>query len=460
MNNLRIRENISDKNYIPLVLIHIVIGYLIYLFPILAKAYFLLITFYFLLNIFMLPQHKKSQEILLACAYLTGIEVLFRMSKEVITYEGSKYLVILFCLIGIGLKGISGRGYPYFLYLILLVPSIIVAAINLSLNANFRTNIAFVLSGPVALGFASLFCFNRKITKNEIQEILLYILLPIISTTTYLFFYNPSVRDVLSGTQSNAAASGGFGPNQVSTILGLGMFAIVVRIFMRSQTIGLKFLNLVILGAMTYRAIVTFSRGGVMAAVIVSAAFLFIYFYNAPAKAKNQIAVSFFFFLTAMIITWNISSNDTQGLIDKRYANEDALGREKADIATGRLDLFMEEIYGFLSNPFAGVGASRIKDIRLQTQGVEVPSHNEVGRLMSEHGLLGLICLTILIIKPLAFRSGNRRNVFFFAFYCFWFATINHSGMRIAAPAFLYALTLINVVNDKNPIRRKLLKKP
>jgi hypothetical protein len=36
-------------------------------------------------------------------------------------------------------------------------------------------------------------------------------------------FIYPNVRDVI-GTQSNFETSGGFGPNQVATFLGLGMF--------------------------------------------------------------------------------------------------------------------------------------------------------------------------------------------------------------------------------------------
>ncbi|HMB99504.1 MAG TPA: O-antigen ligase family protein, partial [Flavobacteriaceae bacterium] len=145
----------------------------------------------------------------------------------------------------------------------------------------------------------------------------------------------------------------------------------------------------------------------------------------------------------------------TRGLIDKRYANLDAQGREKADITTGRVELFKEEIDGFLSSPFLGIGASRIKNIRVEESGVHLPSHNEIGRLLSEHGFVGIFILLILIIKPLAYRTSNRRNIYFYAFYFFWFATINHSGMRIAAPSLLYALALLNVVNEKHPIHRK-----
>jgi hypothetical protein len=380
------------------------------------------------------------------------------MTKGGLSYEASKYLVILFVTMGMFFKGISGKAYPYFIYLILLVPAVIVASITLSFDAHFRTNIAFVLSGPVALGVAALFCYNRKITIAQIHQIILYILLPCISTTTYLFLYNPSIKDTLSGTASNSAASGGFGPNQVATILGLGMFTITVRIFMKSPTLVLKIFNLVILGAMSFRAIVTFSRGGIFAAIIVIAAFLWLLYWQSGFKQKQQIIGTFILLSIAAVITWMISSNQTYGLIDKRYANQDALGREKRDISTGRLDLFMEEIEGFLSSPFFGIGASRVKDIRVERNGRHLPSHNEIGRLLSEHGFLGIIILLILIIKPLDFRAGNKRNVFFYAFLAFWFATINHSGMRIAAPSFLYALALLNVVHDNHIIHRKQLK--
>lgn len=456
---MAIKDHISDSNYITLVLIHIGIGIGVFIFPPLAKLYFVAALFYFLLRIVMSSNTLKTQEVLLGCAYFAGAEVLFRMTKGGIAYEASKYLVILFMMIGMFFKGISGKGYPYFLYLILLVPAIVVASMTLSFDAKFRTNIAFVLSGPVALGMAALFCYDRKTTINQLQNILLYILLPCISTTTYLFIHNPSIKDTLSGTASNSAQSGGFGPNQVATILGLGMFAVVIRIFMKSPTLSLKILNLGILGAMTFRAIVTFSRGGIFVAIIVVAAFLIIYFLKGNFRRKNRIIGSFILLGIVIIGTWMISSNQTRGLIDKRYANQDSLGREKQDLTTGRLSLFLEEIDGFLSSPFWGIGASRVKDIRVERDGTQLPSHNEIGRLLSEHGFLGVIILMILIFKPLEYHSHNRKNVFFYAFLAFWFATINHSGMRIAAPSFLYALALLNVVNEKNPLHRKQLKK-
>jgi O-antigen ligase len=333
-----------------------------------------------------------------------------------------------------------------------------VASTTLSYDANFRTNIAFVLSGPVCLGIAALFCYDRKVNYAVVHDVIKYLALPSIAMTTYLFLYNPSIRDTLSGTASNSATSGGFGPNQVATALGLGMIAVTVRLFLKSPSLVLKLFNLTILGAMTFRAIVTFSRGGVIAAVGVIAAFLAVLYLRSNFQQKGRIIGSFVLFLIAIVITWVISSNQTYGLIDKRYANETAQGIEKEDITTGRIDLFMEEIDGFLSSPFLGIGASRVKDIRVVEIGRNLPSHNEIGRLLSEHGFLGILIIVILIIKPLAYHTSNRKNLFFYAFLCFWFATINHSGMRIAAPSFIYALCLLNVTYDKPAVHRKLLK--
>ncbi|MEH6535803.1 MAG: O-antigen ligase family protein [Psychroserpens sp.] len=449
----------STDNYVLFVLFHIVLGILLYEFDFLNKIYFVFILVFFLFRILFSSKEDKTIEILLACAYFTGIEVLFRMTKSGLSYEASKYLVIIFTTIGIFYKGISGKSYPYFVFLILLVPAIIVASITLTYGARFRTNVAFVLSGPVCLGIASLFCFDRKITQKQVLDILFYILLPCITTTTYLFLYTPSLKGLLSGTASNSAASGGFGPNQVATILGLGIFVIIVRLFLQSYSIRIKILNLIILGAMSFRALVTFSRGGVVAAVITVLIFLSAVFYRSSKKQASQLVQVSLLLGFALIIVWGISSNQTDGLIEMRYVNKDHLGREKKDITTGRWHLFVEEIDGFLESPFLGIGASRVKNKRVEKYGRHLPSHNEIGRLLSEHGVLGIIILMILVFTPISYRSRNKKNIFFYAFLGFWFATINHSGMRIAAPSFIYALCLLNVTNEKNPVHRKQITK-
>jgi hypothetical protein len=420
-----------------------------------AKVYFNAAVVYFIAYVIVAPKSMKTLAIMNACAYFVGAEVLFRMTKGGIAYEASKYLVILFVLMGMFFKGVKGQGYPYFLYLILLVPAIFTASINLRFDANFRTNLAFVLSGPVCLGLASLFFYDRSVKNKDLIQMLNYLSLPIITMTFYLFFYNPSVRDTIKDTASNFSTSGGFGPNQVATILGLGMFAFTVRLLLKSPSIGLKIFNIIILILISYRAVVTFSRGGVLAAIITILAFVVIVYARARPALKNKLIGSSALFITALIITWVISSTTTMGLIDKRYANQDSLGREKADLTTGRVELLMNELDGFIENPFLGIGASNTKYRR--DNGEMIVSHNEISRTLSEHGFLGIIVLLILIFTPLSFRSRNKKNIYFYAFMAFWFLTINHSAMRLAGPAFFYALALINIKNEKRPLHRKRL---
>lgn len=447
----------NSKTYLSIIGIHILIGILIYYNESIAKLYFWGAFFYFLFRIVKASDHLRNLEVLKACGYFVGAELLLRMTKGAISYEAAKYLVIFFSIMGIFYNGISGKAYPYFLYILLLFPSVFVASTTLSFDANFRTNIAFVLSGPICLGVAALFCYNKRVTLNEIGDVLLFVLLPIISLTAYIYFYNPSIEDVLKGTASNREASGGFGANQVATALGLGMFVAAVRFFINSPTLLLKLLHAALLMLISYRAIVTFSRGGVITAGIVIFAFLAVYFFRVGTKRKNEIIFLFLAFGTVLALTWIISSNTTQGYIDLRYANKDALGREKSDITTGRGTLFMEELKGFIDHPFLGIGSSRAKDQRIEEEGQGITSHNELSRTLAEHGLLGIVILLILLIKPLDFRTQNKKNYYFYAFLIFWFATVNHSSMRIAAPAYIYALALLNVSYEKKrPIHREL----
>ncbi len=450
-------QKYNQENYLVLVLLHILMGFGIFAYKPLGKIIFLSLVVYFTGRIILSHDSNKTREVLLACAYFVGAEVLFRMTKSSISYEATKYLVIIYMLLGIFYKGLSGKGYVYFIYLIILVPAVVMASITLTFDANFRTNVAFVLTGPVCLGIAALFCYDRKVSSKLLLDIMLYISLPTIALTAYIYIYAPSVKEIITHTASNSGVSGGFGPNQVATAVGLGMVAMVVRIFLYSPSLVLRLINLTIFGVMTFRAFVTFSRGGVITAVIVSVAFLWTIFLQSSSKQRSQIIGSFIIFALVASISWMVSSNQSSGLLDKRYANEDALGREKEDVGTGRVDLFVDEIEGFLSNPFMGVGASRTKDKRIEEGESRVPSHNEVGRLLGEHGFLGIVALIILILTPLVYRTTNKRNFLFYAVFCFWFATINHTGMRIAAPAYLYALALLNVTSSNSP-NKKLLR--
>ncbi len=103
------------------------------------------------------------------------------------------------------------------------------------------------------------------------------------------------------------------------------------------------------------------------------------------------------------------------------------------------------ELQMFLDNPIFGVGVGRNKEIREKETGIVAASHNEITRMLAEHGSLGLIDLMILFFTPLFLFVNNRQNLLALSFVAFWLLTINHAAMRLAAPAFVYALSLLKV---------------
>jgi hypothetical protein len=261
----------------------------------------------------------------------------------------------------------------------------------------------------------------------------------------YLTLYTPNIRDVITGTQSNFETSGGFGPNQVATFLGLGMFIFFSRIILESRSKFLLILNLIIALNISYRGIVTFSRGGMITGFLMIVLLLLFLYFKSNFKGRVKLNYAFLVIILAMIITWSYSSFQTGGLINKRYANQDAAGRAKEDQFTGRGDIAANEINTFLMNPVFGVGVGKGVEVREVETGTFVLSHDEITRMLAEHGSLGIMGLLILFVTPLVLYLQNKFNMFILCFVAFWFLTINHAAMRTAIPAFVYSLSLLNV---------------
>lgn len=444
--------------YTALVFSHIVLGVGIYLYSKLSVPYGLAILSISLLII--LKTHNDKNQVLYIAAYAVGSEVILRMTGGFLVYEIAKYSIIAFMIMGLYLSGFSKNSFPYWIFLLILIPGIIVASVTLNLDTNIKKAIAFNMSGPVCLGVCALYCYQRRISLKELDNVMLCMLLPIITTVTYMFLFTPSIKDVVTSTQSNFETSGGFGPNQVATIVGLGVFLIFTRLVFHSKEKWVILLNIALLLVMAFRGIVTFSRGGMLCCAVMIGLLLLILFFVTKRASKVKLIWMIVFALVAFLMIWSYSSNQTSGLIEKRYANEDAAGRVKATLLSGREEIIESEFDMFLANPIIGVGVGKGKENRLDSFGEVVASHNEVSRMLAEHGSLGVLGLLILIVTPLALYINNRRHIYLFSFFVFWILTINHAAMRLAAPAFVYALTLLHVYSVESPeiiIKRRKL---
>ena len=433
----------NEVLYLNVILFHIGIGFLVFLFPFLSQVYgyaiFILAPFYIIKN------QNKNHEALMAAAYVVGSEVFLRMTGGNPLYEVSKYGVMVFVFIGMYFSGTSKNATPYWVFILLLIPGIILSTFVLNFDSDIKNAIAFNISGPACLAVSSIYTFKRRILIGQMNSILLCMGLPIVTCMTYLTFYTPDIRDVITSTQSNFETSGGFGPNQVATVLGLGMFIFFSRIILESRTKYMLIINLILALNISYRGIVTFSRGGMVTGFLMIVLLLFFLYSKSNFSGRVKLNYLIILVAVAMIAIWTYTSFQTRGLIDKRYANQDAAGRAKESKFTGREEVARGEIEIFLDNPIFGVGVGKGKEVRFDKTGDTTLSHDEITRMLAEHGTLGIFGLLILFFTPLFLYIDNKFNMYLLCFVAFWFFTINHAAMRTAAPAFVYSLSLLHV---------------
>lgn len=423
--------------------VHLIFGYLGTL-PLFSKVYGLVVVFVPILIIYL--NQNKNEEAFILSAYIVGAEVFIRMTSGFVLYETGKYAVILFLLLGIlfgKFKQVFSIQYLFFILLLLLG----IVFTQVPEGESLRKAILFNLSGPIGLGIAALYFYKRPITKKQLFDALFFMLLPLFSMIIYLYFRTPDLSEIVFNTEANFATSGGFGPNQVATAVGLGMLIILIFITTQKKLSGYILLDSIFFIYFSYRGLITFSRGGIITAIFSIIFFLLFYFLY----KKLSIKVLFkYFFIGCFFFTsvWLYTSNITGGMIENRYAGVNKIG-VKEDISSGRIDIIQVQFNNFLEYPL-GIGVGNGKYERMNSlKHVTAASHNEVGRLLEEHGIIGFFLLLILLVIPLFnfFRGDNYQKAFIISFYTIWFLTINHSAMRIAIPGFIYALSLI-IITD------------
>lgn len=435
--------------YVTLLLIHAAIGFVVFVAPALSKIYTISIFGFGIY--YLVKTRNKNNEALILSAYVVGAEVLLRMTDGMFFNDFAKYSIMIFLFIGMIFTGLSKNSYIYWLFLLLLVPGIVVSTVTLNFETNIRKAIAFNISGPVCLGISAIYCYQRQITLDRLKDVITAFCMPLVAILVNVFLFAPSVKEVVTGTYSNFETSGGYGPNQMATVLGFGIFLFFVQMLLNSPTKKLLLINAALVLVFAFRGVVTFSRGGVITGIVMVVLFMAaVYFYTGPYGRFKIVVVLILSFLAAMAV-WGYSSVQTSGYINKRYANEDGAGRKKTRQLSGRGELMETELQMFLDSPILGIGVGKNREYREELTGIDAASHNEITRMMAEHGSLGILGLLILLFTPLTQYLDNKQNIFILPFLVFWILTINHAAMRLAAPAFVYALSLIKVNSFEKP---------
>jgi len=382
-------------------------------------------------------------------SYLCGIELLVRMSSSGLPHEFTKYAVSLIFLVALFSEG-KKFYWPFVLIGLLQIPGMV-----LSSGGSFeqtRQLISANFSGPACLVVSCLYFYKRPISPKQLQLIFVAMILPLVSIIGYLTINTPDWNDIEFGYGSNFETTL-YGPNQVSSILGLGVMLIVVAFLIRLPLFHWRLTGLVVAGLFAFRGLLTFSRGGIFTILIVLGVLYLFWMYktfNSPRLILRNIGIIIVLAVSAYFM-FDYTNRLTKDALYNRYAGIKENKQLSVDqYSSGRSLIAIIDWQIFLDHPIVGVGMGMGKVVRPKYgYPMKVAAHIEFTRLLAEHGFFGLLVILILVYMPLTHFMSSKSVyeqllIIMGVGFCFIFMT--HAATRIAAPMFIYGLSFVRFV--------------
>ena len=381
------------------------------------------------------------RRIVCVCAYIAACEVLWRMSDALIFWETGKLLVALLIGVSIVRLGLVARGGIAPLYFLLLLPSAMATFASVPLDWA-RQEISFNMTGPFVLMACTWFFHNVQWDGEDMTWVFLSMILPII-TTSLVGVHFMATHDMMFGSGSNSVTSGGFGPNQVSVILGLGAYLCFLLLTLSPYRSNLVFtiaMGVGLLGLAAHSAI-TFSRGGLYS--LASGALGSSLFLLATPKARIRLILA----VVAFVVVGGFyilprMDKFTSGALMHRLEDSRTTGRDK---------LMEFDWLCFQRNPIFGVGPGKVTLLMEGAVDNRIVAHTEITRLPAEHGIFGVAAL--LILGLIALQNIRRNNTtsgkaISVGLMLWVLMTMLHAAMRLAAPGFIFGLAAAKLLPD------------
>lgn len=314
--------------------------------------------------------------------------------------------------------------------------------------------------GILELAFLLIFIARERWTVEQFAIIMRWSVIPIVSVVAYLTQKTPDFDKINFTLGSNFKTSGDFGGNQVSTVLGWGIIAIIILLQIRRPLVKIKLVNYALVALFLYRGFLTFSRGGVLVALI---AVIVLYIPVAFSSFKNTLkfAATLLILAATGYYLFNKVNTLTNNQLALRYKGETAgtlsgaKERNLNTITSYRLQLAETDLTMFKDYWVWGVGIGRTKDERVHYGFQSIVSHTEYTRLLAEQGLGGLTVVLILSLFPIWWVHRQKYTVWKAVAASLFTAAILtsfHSSMRTNTTVLCYILAAVPVmyVSAKN----------
>jgi hypothetical protein len=382
--------------------------------------------------------------------YLISFEMLGRMTKAYpfIPIELSKYFVIIFSILGIILT--RKMNSYWFLF-------VIIAALFLIIDKSGQRVYYDIINnffGFLAVCLSMSFMFKQRFSNFPIESVLKLLLLAILPALFFSFIKTPDFEDIEFTLSANFDTSGGAATNQVSTVFGLGLFLCFFFWYRNIRFSGNKNLDIFLGISFLAQGLLTFSRGGIMVAIL---AILFFIILDSK-KFNFKIIFAGIVVSILVILIFNWIDNVTGGKLLLRYQGETEgtynYGAEKdlKKITSGRSLIFDEDLKLWFANPILGVGVGSSKYLRDEIDS-HVSAHIELSRLLAEQGFIGFfyfISLMNIGFKLWKISRLEREKSIYFILFFVAILTTFHAAMRTFVTPLLLGLSVIALQSSKN----------
>ncbi|MCE7055277.1 O-antigen ligase family protein [Algoriphagus sp. AGSA1] len=457
-NQYILKSILTFQNGFGWALFHMVLG------AVATVAPYPIISWYYLLMLdtirafIMVDSKERNYVLAYSLVYFSAFELIGRMSSSspFIPYESSKYLMMFISLVGITLNlnriKVSHVG---FILLLLLIPSLLIDKSGLVKTSD----IVFNLFGVFNIAFAIIFLSVLKVNKWKFVPWIRLMAFPIIPVLIYVFLKTPDYSKLEFELSANFDTTGGFGSNQVSTVLGLGSFLFAVAFVLNYRITTKRLLDIAFFSAFTLQGFLTFSRGGMVGAGLGIITLIYFLMKLGPAQLKSmQISNPKKYILPTIIglVLFFIAGNIiTGGNLALRYQGQTAgtmTGKHEVDFnkfTSARWLLFSEDMSVFFEYPIFGSGGASSKYLRQMTK-YEI-THVELSRLIAEHGIFGIFIVLLFLYMFFKIRDSKADGInkaVQMSFFVLAIFTSFHAATRTFLSPLLVCLSMVTIVDS------------
>ncbi len=453
-------ENITKQKVVYIIMFHLLLGVLFNLSSLFLDLWYYGCALWAISNL--ISKQNRNEIAASASFYFVGLEVVSRMVHGNVPWEGVKYIVILFLFLGNSLfnkKSENNQGI--IIYFLLLIPSIFI--VDYPNFEAFKSQISFNISGPLCLLVTTIYFSGRTYSVNQLKSMMLLCILPILATCMVIFLRIPSFSELKFQDAANFQLSGGFGPNQVASIMGFGLIIMFFSFFLAISLTGLRWLDLTISIALFIFCTINFSRGGIFTAIISTFLGALVWNRYSASQKKGTLFLGLSVVILSIVILFNYIDLFTGNTLSQRYAGstskKDARYEQFGSGVSGRDVLILSDLDIFKNNPVMGIGMGMTYYQHANYMDRNIASHTEITRLLSEHGSMGLAALILLLSNPI--RSFRRtphfyKRLFLVMFTSYALICTTHAAMRLAMMGFGYGIAFMNIIprrrDERDPV--------